>query len=421
MDQTVAHNTDSKLRKSLTLAAMSLGYCVVQLDVTIVNTAINSMATSIGGGVSELQWVVTAYTIAFAALILTAGALGDRIGAKNVFMAGFAVFTIASLGCALAPSAGVLIAARALQGAGAAILVPNSLALLNYAYPDPTERGGAVGIWLGGASVALTAGPPIGGALIAFVGWRSIFLVNVPIGLVGLYLAWRFARDTPRHSHALDLPGQAAAIVSLGLVAGALIEGGRLGWANPIVLGAFAAAAIAIVLFVLQERREPEPMLPLSLFESRFFAVTTTAGLFLNIPFYGLIFVFSLYFQKVNGLSPLATGVAFVPMLSAFLPVNLISPRLAERFGQKPIIILGTLMCAVACANFPRHILLGDVRANDSARGGPRHRDAAFDLGASGQRRQIALGNRRRRSQLRTANRKRDRRGAVRFSHRALS
>jgi DHA2 family methylenomycin A resistance protein-like MFS transporter len=350
MDQAIRADRSSRLRKSLTLGAMALGYCVVQLDVTIVNTAINSMAASLSGGVSELQWVVTAYTIAFAALILTAGALGDRIGAKGVFMAGFAVFTLASLGCALAPTAGILIAARALQGMGAAILVPNSLALLNHAYPDPVERGRAVGIWLAGASVALAAGPPIGGALITFVGWRSIFLVNVPVGIIGLVLAWRFARDTPRHSHALDLPGQVGAIASLGLLAGALIEGGRLGWTNPFVLASFGAAIVVAALFILQERREAEPMLPLSLFEERFFAVTTTAGLFLNIPFYGLIFVFSLYFQRVNGLSPLATGMAFIPMLSAFLPVNLISPRLAERYGQKPIIIAGTLIIAISCA-----------------------------------------------------------------------
>src|SRR5580704_1770778 len=250
-----------RLAPPLTPAAMSLGYGVVQLDVTIVNTALNSIGTSLGGGVSELQWVVSAYTIAFAAFILTAGALGDRIGAKSVFMAGFAVFTLASLGCALAPTAAILIASRALQGLGAAILVPNSLALLNHAYPDPTERGRAVGVWLAGASVALTAGPPIGGMLIAFVGWRSIFLVNVPIGLLGLWLAWRFATDTSRTDRALDLPGQVGAIASLGILAGALIEGGRLGWTNPFVLAGFVAAAASIAVFLLQERREREPML----------------------------------------------------------------------------------------------------------------------------------------------------------------
>src|ERR1700676_5058936 len=164
---------------ALTLAAMSFGYGVVQLDVTIVNTALDSIGTSLGGGVSELQWVVSSYTIAFAAFILTAGALGDRLGAKRIFMAGFAVFTAASVACALAPNAAILIAARAVQGLGAAILVPNSLALLSHAYPDEKQRGRAVGIWAAGASLALIAGPLIGGGLIALVGWRSIFLVNL--------------------------------------------------------------------------------------------------------------------------------------------------------------------------------------------------------------------------------------------------
>src|SRR3954449_12004049 len=178
----------SQLATSLTLAAMSLGYGVVQLDVTIVNTALNAIGMSLGGGVSELQWVVSAYTIAFAAFILTAGALGDRIGAKPVFMAGFAIFTAASLACALAPNAAILIAARCVQGLAAAILVPNSLALLSHAYPDDKSRGRAVGTWAAGASLALTAGPLVGGGLIALVGWRSIFLVNLPIGLTGFWV-----------------------------------------------------------------------------------------------------------------------------------------------------------------------------------------------------------------------------------------
>ncbi|HEX3501867.1 MAG TPA: MFS transporter [Xanthobacteraceae bacterium] len=339
----------SKLAKQLTLAAMSLGYGVVQLDVTIVNTALNSIGSALGGGVSELQWVVSTYTIAFAALILTAGALGDRLGAKKIFMAGFATFTAASLACALAPTAAALIAARAAQGIGAAILVPNSLALLNHAYPDQKERGRAVGMWAAGASLTLTAGPFVGGALIAAVGWRSIFLVNLPIGLAGLWLTWRYTTDTTRAQHELDLPGQLAAIGALGVLAGAIIEGGRLGWGNPWVIGAFAAFAIFAALFVLRERRAHAPMLPLSLFSRPMFARTSLVGLLVNIAFYGLIFVLSLYFQQINGWSPLATGLAFVPMMGAVLPVNLLAPRLAERFGAPATIAAGALIAAAGC------------------------------------------------------------------------
>src|SRR6195256_3671883 len=340
----------SKLAASLTLAAMSLGYGVVQLDVTIVNTALHAMGTSLGGGVAELQWVVSSYTIAFAAFILTAGALGDRIGAKRIFMAGFAIFPAAPVACALAPSAAILIAARGVQGLGAAILVPNSLALLSHAYPDQKQRGRAVGIWAAGASLALISGPLLGGGLIARVGWRAIFLVNLPIGLAGLWLSWRYARETTRSpQREIDLPGQIAAIAALGCLAGAIIEGGALGWENPLVLAGVVASAVLAALFVWQESRAPQPMLPLSLFRHRMFALASLVGLLVNVAIYGLIFVFSLYFQQINGLSPFATGLAFVPMLSAVLPVNLIAPRVAERIGAPATIAAGAALSTIGC------------------------------------------------------------------------
>jgi MFS transporter, DHA2 family, methylenomycin A resistance protein len=345
-----AKTDGARTASPLTLAAMSLGYAVVQLDVTIVNTALASISASLGGGVVELQWVVNAYTIAFAAFILTAGALGDRLGARRIFIAGFAIFTAASLACALAPNQAALIAARAVQGFGAAILVPNSLALLNHAFPDDRARGRAVAVWAAGASVALTAGPFVGGALITLIGWRAIFLVNLPIGLVGLWLTWRHATETARHpQHELDVAGQCAAILALGSLAGALIEGGGRGFGDAFVISGFVAAAIAGALFVAREARARQPMLPLSLFAQPMFAASTMVGLLVNIAYYGLIFVLSLYFQEVNGLSPFATGLAFVPMLAAVFPVNLLAPRLAERIGARPTIAAGALLSAGAC------------------------------------------------------------------------
>ena len=340
----------SPLAAALALAASSLGFGVVQLDITIVNTALSSISTSLGGSVAELQWVVTAYTIAFAAFILTAGALGDRVGAKRIFIGGFAIFTLASLACALAPSAMFLIAARSVQGLAAAILVPNSLTLLNHAYADPKARGRAVGFWAAGASVALTAGPLVGGGLIALVGWRAIFLVNLPIGAAGLWLAWRYAEETPRLAQReIDLPGQIAAITALGGLAGALIEGGALGWSHPLVIMGFAGAAVIGLLFVWREARAPQPMLPLSLFRHRMFALTALVGLLFNIAFYGLIFVLSLYFQNVNGWSPFATGLAFVPMMAMVLPANLISASVCERLGAPQTIALACMIAAAGC------------------------------------------------------------------------
>src|SRR5262249_3346701 len=275
---------------------------------------------------------------------------GDRFGAKRVFVAGFAIFTCASLACALAPTAAILVAARAIQGIGAAVLVPNSLALLNHTYPGETERGRAVGIWAAGASLALTAGPLAGGALIAVVGWRSIFLVNLPIGLVGLWMTWRYAEEVPRsQSRELDVPGQMAAIAALGVLAAALIEGGRAGWGNPAILAAIVISTVLATLFVLQERRAAQPMLPLALFRHHRFTLASLVGLLVNIAFYGLIFVLSLYFQQINDLSPLATGLAFVPMMGVVLPLNLLAPRAAEVFGAPVVVAAGAALAAAGC------------------------------------------------------------------------
>lgn len=336
--------------RALTLTAMSLGYAVVQLDVTIVNTALDSIARSLGGGIAALQWIVSAYTVTFAAFILTAGALGDRLGARRVFAGGFALFTVASLACALAPGMGILLAGRVLQGVGAAILVPNSLALLNHAYSDAAGRGRAMAVWAAGASAALTAGPLAGGALITLMGWRSIFLVNVPIGLTGLWLTWRFAKDTsPTRGRELDLAGQGLAMAALGLLTAATIEGGSLGFRNPWVAASLAAAVVAGALFVWRERRASQPMLPLTLFRERLFTLMTLDGLLVNVAFYGLIFMLSLYFQQVNHLSAWLTGLAFMPMLAAVLPANLLAPGIAARVGALLTISVGAGLGAIAC------------------------------------------------------------------------
>ena len=335
---------------NLTLAAMSLGYGVVQLDVTIVNTSIGAIGESLGGGVSDLQWIVTAYTIAFAALILTGGALGDRLGAKRMFLAGFATFTVASLACALAPNTIVLIIARGIEGLGAAILVPNSLALLNHTYSGEKSRGQAIAIWAAGASFGLTAGPLVGGGLIAAFGWRSIFLVNLPLGAAGLLLTWRHAKETTRSpERSLDLPAQAAAIAALGCLAAALIGGGHAGWTEPLVMGGFTAFAGLTALFVIRERRTGQPMLPLALFRRRLFSLTTVVGLLVNIAFYGFIFVLSLYYQRVNQLSALATGLAFVPMMGAVLVANIFAATLSERLGTRHAIAIAATISAAGC------------------------------------------------------------------------
>src|ERR1700753_3199467 len=248
-------------RAGWALLATSLGFGVVQLDVSVVNVAIKPIGADLGGGVSGVQWVVGAYTVAFAALILSAGALGDRIGAKRVFIAGFSVFTAASAICGLAPTLGVLIAARAVQGAGAALLVPCSLTVLNHTFPEPAERSRAVGRWAVGASAALSAGPLVGGVLTATLGWRAIFFINAPIGLIGIFITARFAEETSRSpDRGVDTWGQLTAVLCLTLLAAAATRGGVAGFGSAAVLAGYGAAAAAGVAFLAVEARRARPM-----------------------------------------------------------------------------------------------------------------------------------------------------------------
>jgi DHA2 family methylenomycin A resistance protein-like MFS transporter len=332
------------------LAAASLGFAVIQLDASVVNVAIKPIGTALGGGVTELQWVVDAYTLTFAALILAAGALGDRSGAKRVLLGGFVVFTLAPVACGLVPAIGLLIAARAVQGIGAAALGACSLALLNYTFPEARERARAVGIWAAGAAAALAAGPLVGGLLIATVGWRAIFFINVPPGVAGWWLTTRYADETPRdRERGVDLPGQLAAVVGLTALLGATITAGSSGFRAPIVIGGYAVAAGAAVAFVLVEHARTQPMLPLWLFRSRKFSVADSVGLVVNIVFYGLIFGLSLFWQREEGLSPLMAGLAFVPATVAIMASDVAAGRAIPLFGTRRVSASGTVLMGAGC------------------------------------------------------------------------
>ncbi|MFM0437158.1 MFS transporter [Paraburkholderia strydomiana] len=344
------------------LATVSVGFVVTQLDVTIVNIALPEIGANLHANVAGLQWVVDAYTLAFAVLMLSAGALGDRFGARRLYAAGIVLFALASLACGVASGAPMLVAARALQGIGAAAMLPNSLALLNQSYGhDPKLRARAVGLWTAAGAISIAAGPVAGGLLIAAFGWRSIFLVNLPICAAGFLatLLWvprpeaavpataraetagpETAPPTPR---GIDLSGQTLAIVALTAFVAAVIEWRPLGLSHPLVAGGFVLAALAGSAFVAVEARASVPMLPLSLFAGRSFSAAVLFGICVNMTYYGMVFVLSLYLQRVRGYTALQAGLAFLPLTGGFLISNVASGWVVGRFGVRVPMIAGAI------------------------------------------------------------------------------
>ncbi|WP_133649098.1 MFS transporter [Paraburkholderia flava] len=318
------------------LAATSISYTVVLLDASIVNVALREIGSTLSSSVTGLQWVINAYTLTFASLLMTGGTLGDRLGARNVYFAGLALFVLASVLCGFAPDLATLTLARALQGIGSALLVPCSLALINDAYPVPSERAAAVSVWMGCGGVAMASGPLVGGLLIHLLGWRSIFFVNVPIGIVGLWLTLSVDRTVSSRTRHFDLPGQLAAIVGLGALIGVLIEGPVLGWTSVPIVVALATTGAAWVAFFVIEMRTRNPMLPLQFFRNALFSASTFVSMASAFVFYGMLFTFSLYYQQVRGYSALDTGLAFLPMTGMVAIGGLLSSRLVKYLGSRP-------------------------------------------------------------------------------------
>lgn len=334
-------------RSGVALVASLLGFTVITIDVSAVNIALPAIRDSLSGGMSGLQWVVDAYTMMFAALMLSAGALADRIGARRAYAWGVALFTLASLGCALAPGIGVLVGARVAQGAAAAVVMPASLALIRHAYEDARARARAIALWTVGGSVAMAAGPVLGGLLTDSAGWRAVFLLNLPVGAVILGLLVRVPRS-PRLPAALDGGGQLTAVLALSGLAFAVIEGGHLGWTSGPVLAAAALALASGYAFSVVEAQHRRPMVPLGMLTDRRVAVPLSVGFAVNAAFYGGIFLLGLYYQQLRGMSGIAAGLMFVPMSAVVTATNLVSPRLAERIGRRPVIVAGQLVFTAA-------------------------------------------------------------------------
>jgi MFS transporter, DHA2 family, methylenomycin A resistance protein len=326
----------------LALTGICLGFFVVLFDATAVNVATGGIASGLGASLVTVQWVLNAYTVAFAALMLTAGGLGDRCGARRVYQAGATLFAVSSAVCAAAPDVTVLIAARVTQGIGASAVVPCSLALIAHRYPEGTARTRALGIWGGVSGIGLTAGPVAGGWLVAALGWRSVFLVVVPVSAVSIAITAARGGEAPRRASARpDLPGQLLAIASLIALTGSLTMTATLGWRSPLVLGLLAVAVAAGASFVIAEHRVSDPMLPPSLFTSRAFSGATVLGLLFNFGLYGLLFCVTIFLERTLREPAAITGLALAPLTAVVALCALVSGRLTSRLGPRLPMIAG--------------------------------------------------------------------------------
>src|SRR5918992_1000809 len=335
----------SENRRWWTLGAVAFGLFMIMLDNTVVNVALPSIQRDLGVGLSELQWIVAGYALTFAALMLTGGKLADHYGRRLIFVVGLAVFTLASLGCGLAESGEVLIAARVVQGAGAALMNPSTLSIISATFP-PEQRGMAIGIWAGVSALALAIGPLVGGLLTDHLDWSWIFFVNVPVGVVAVaasFLVIEESRDMSEERR-LDLPGQLAGGLGLFALTYALIEANTYGWTSARILGAFGVAAVALAAFVWLERVQRVPMLDLELFRNRTFAGANSVVLLVALAMFGVFFFVSLYMQNILGFSAVETGAAFLPMTVLIMLVAPIAGKASDRLGSRWLMTIGMVL-----------------------------------------------------------------------------
>jgi len=337
-----------RFARTLGFTAICLGYFMVILDTTVVYIALPAIQRQFSATITELQWVVDGYTLVFASLLLTAGALGDRLGDKKIFLLGLVLFTGGSALCGIAPTMWMLQLARVVQGIGAALQVPASLALLNHMYSDPRERARAIGIWGGIAGIAAGLGPVLSGLLVVSLGWRSVFFINVPIGMLAILFTLLYVYPVPgQHGRGLDFSAQLMGIVALVLLTLALIEGKTWGWTSLPIVGAFVGFVAATGVFLLIERAAASPMLPLKLFSSRTFSSANTVGLLLNFGFYGQLFLLTAYFQQIRGYSALLAGLALLPQLGMAAFASTLAGRVTGRVGPRLVMVSGLLLGGV--------------------------------------------------------------------------
>ena len=320
------------------------------MDVSVVSVVLPKIQADLGGGVAAAQWVVDVYALMLCGLSLSGGAVADRYGRKRLLMLGILIFTVGSLGCALSADLGMLVASRAVQGVGAAVLIPGTLSIVVQCFPEPAVRAKALGLWstLGGG-LSFLLGPTVGGLLADHFGWASIFWINLPIGLLAAVLAWRILPESADPAHAaFDPVGQLLAIASLSALAGGLIEGARLGWHAPLIIALLAGSVVGIVALVLFEARHPQPMLPVLLFRERAFGLVSAASFVLGFGAYGIFFFLPEFFQSAQAHSAAVSGALMLPMSVSLGLTPLLAGRWVARSGPMLPMFSGYLAIGVS-------------------------------------------------------------------------
>lgn len=341
--------TTHRARLLITLIVTCLGTFMVLLDGTIVVTALPTIQTNLHANLSDLQWTVDAYTLPFAALMLTAGTLSDRFGRKRLFLSGLVLFLLGSAFCGFAPALGWLLFGRAVQGVGAAALAPASLSVLAAAFPEPHERAQVIGIWAGVSGLGLAIGPLAGGWLIGMASWPTIFFVNLPVGLLALALSVPGLSESRNpNARRIDLPGQVLVISALVCMVMAFIEGSTAGWTSPLILGLFIGAAVGLSAFLLVEARVREPMIPLRLFSNRVFWVANVTSVVLGFAMIGTLFFMVQFLQDVQGYTAFEAGLRTLPVSVGMFVVAPLVGRLTAHVGPRLPIVLGGLLVATS-------------------------------------------------------------------------
>jgi EmrB/QacA subfamily drug resistance transporter len=334
-------------RSRWTLAIVSIALFMTALDNLVVGVALPSIRVDLGGSIESLEWTVNAYTLAFAVLLITGAALGDRFGRKRMFIVGLSIFTTASAAAALAPGIDALIAARAIQGLGAAIVLPLTLTLLSEAFPAE-KRGMALGIWAGVSGLGVALGPFVGGAVVEGISWQWIFWLNVPIGILLVPVAWARLTESRGPAKTLDLPGLGLVGAGLfGLTFG-IVRATALGWTSTTVVASIASGVVLLAAFLWWEHRAPAPMLPLRFFRSRAFAATNGVSFAMFFGVFGSIFLLSQFFQTAQGYGPLEAGLRTLPWTGMPMLVAPIAGLLSDRIGSRPLMVAGLALQSVA-------------------------------------------------------------------------